>query len=222
MLSFSCASCQKKLAVKEEYAGKKVKCPGCGGVTRIPGRAAVTQAAPLGGAHSGTVPAGDATAGDARAASTSRMMEERTAPPAAEARSEALPTSDRPTVPPSNESQATSTPNLDAIDHDSSLTDFLAPPQSDDELGRLGGFRILKILGHGGMGVVFQGEDPKLGRKVAIKAMLPHLAESRSAQERFLREARAAAALEHDHIVPIFHVGEDRGAPFIVMPFLKG
>jgi formylglycine-generating enzyme required for sulfatase activity len=72
------------------------------------------------------------------------------------------------------------------------------------------------------MGVVFQGEDPRLGRRVALKAMLPHLARSPSAQQRFLREARAAAALEHDHIVPIFHVGEDRGAPFIVMPLLKG
>ena len=59
------------------------------------------------------------------------------------------------------------------------------------------------------MGVVFQGEDPKLSRKVAIKAMLPHLAESKSSQQRFLREARSAAALEHEHIVPIFHVGED-------------
>jgi WD40 repeat protein len=102
------------------------------------------------------------------------------------------------------------------------LTEFLAPPQARDELGRLGGFRILKILGHGGMGVVFQGEDPRLGRPVAIKAMLPHLAGSSSSQERFLREARAAAALEHDHIVPILQVGEDRGAPFIVMPLLKG
>ena len=107
-------------------------------------------------------------------------------------------------------------------DYPAELTAFLAPAQGEDELGRLGGYRILKVLGHGGMGVVFQGEDPKLGRRVAIKAMLPHLAESKSAQQRFLREARAAAALEHDHIVPIFHVGEDRGAPFIVMPFLQG
>jgi WD40 repeat protein len=102
------------------------------------------------------------------------------------------------------------------------LIEFLAPPQAADELGRLGGFRILKILGHGGMGVVFQGEDPRLGRKVAIKAMLPYLAGSRLSQERFLREARTAAALENDHIVPILQVGEDRGAPFIVMPLLKG
>src|SRR5262249_51817348 len=73
------------------------------------------------------------------------------------------------------------------------LIDFLSPPQADDELGRLGGFRILAILGHGGMGVVYAGEDPKLGRKVAIKAMLPHLAGSKSSQQRFLREAKAAA-----------------------------
>jgi serine/threonine protein kinase len=102
------------------------------------------------------------------------------------------------------------------------LSAFLGPAQAKDELGRLGGFRILEILGCGGMGVVFRGEDPRLGRQVAIKAMLPHLAVSSSSQQRFLREARAAAGLEHDHIVPILQIGEDRGMPFIVMPFLKG
>ena len=45
-------------------------------------------------------------------------------------------------------------------DHPAELTDFLAPPQAADEMGRLGGYRVLKMLGHGGMGVVFQGEDP--------------------------------------------------------------
>ena len=74
--------------------------------------------------------------------------------------------------------------------HDASLTDFLAPPQADDELGRLGKYRILKILGHGGMGVVYQAEDPQLKRTVALKAMLPALAASASAGKRFLREAR--------------------------------
>ena len=106
--------------------------------------------------------------------------------------------------------------------HDSSLTDFLAPPQADDELGRLGKYRILKILGHGGMGVVFQAEDPKLKRTVAIKAMLPTLAASASAGKRFLREAQAMAAVEHDHIVRIYQVDEDRGVPFLAMEFLKG
>jgi serine/threonine protein kinase len=131
-------------------------------------------------------------------------------------------TGDSPTDPPPSKSDATRANEAPDAAHDSNLTDFLGPPQSADELGRLGEYRILKILGHGGMGVVFLGEDVRLGRKAAIKAMLPHLAQSKSSQQRFLREARAAAALEHDHIVPIFHVGEDRGAPYIVMPFLKG
>jgi serine/threonine protein kinase len=73
--------------------------------------------------------------------------------------------------------------------------EFLAPPQAPDELGRLGPYRILKVLGHGGMGVVFQAEDPRLQRAVAIKAMLPEQAQKSGAKERFLREARAAAAL---------------------------
>jgi formylglycine-generating enzyme required for sulfatase activity len=100
--------------------------------------------------------------------------------------------------------------------------DFLAPPEQPDEIGRLGGYRVLKVLGAGGMGVVFQAEDPRLKRKLALKAMLPALAVSDTARQRFLREAQAAASLSHDHIVPIFQVGEDRGVPFIAMPFLKG
>jgi serine/threonine protein kinase len=102
------------------------------------------------------------------------------------------------------------------------LYDFLAPAQADDEIGRLGSYRVLKVLGAGGMGVVFQAEDPKLHRLVALKAMLPALAASETNKERFLREARAAAAIEHDHIVAIFQVDEDRGVPFIAMPLLRG
>jgi serine/threonine protein kinase len=109
-----------------------------------------------------------------------------------------------------------------ADDASRQLCSFLAPPQNSDELGRLGGYRVLKVLGHGGMGVVFLAEDPHLKRSVAVKAMLPEVARKAMARERFLREARAAAALEHDHIVPIYHVGEERGVPFLVMPFLKG
>ncbi|MGH7226969.1 MAG: serine/threonine-protein kinase, partial [Gemmataceae bacterium] len=85
-----------------------------------------------------------------------------------------------------------------------------------------GSYRVLKVLGAGGMGVVFQAEDPKLNRLVALKAMLPALAASGTNKDRFIREARAAAAIEHDHIIPIFQVDEDRGVPFIAMPFLRG
>lgn len=100
--------------------------------------------------------------------------------------------------------------------------DFLAPPQQPDELGRLGGYRVLEVLGVGGMGIVFRAEDPRLKRLVALKAMKTSIAASPSARERFLREAQATAAIEHDNIVTIHQVGEDGGVPFIAMQFLRG
>jgi WD40 repeat protein len=102
------------------------------------------------------------------------------------------------------------------------LYDFLSPPQAPDELGRLGPYRVLQVLGAGGMGVVFRAEDPQLKRLVALKAMLPALAVSATARQRFLREAQAAAAIKHDHIVTIYQVGEDSGVPFLAMEFLEG
>jgi serine/threonine protein kinase/Leucine-rich repeat (LRR) protein len=99
---------------------------------------------------------------------------------------------------------------------------FLAAPSQPDEIGRLGPYRVLKVLGKGGMGVVFLAQDPQLRRSVALKAMLPEFAGEPTARRRFLREARAAAGLKHDHIVAIYHVGEERGAPFFVMELLEG
>jgi serine/threonine protein kinase len=99
---------------------------------------------------------------------------------------------------------------------------FLAPALEDDELGRLGHYRVLKVLGHGGMGAVFLAEDPKLGRHVALKAMLPRIAANPTAKDRFLREARAAARLKNDHVVTIYHVDEANGVPFVAMELLEG
>lgn len=99
---------------------------------------------------------------------------------------------------------------------------FLAPPAGPDELGRLGGYRVLKVLGAGGMAIVFEAEDPGLRRRVALKAMIPTLAVNPAARQRFLREARAVAALQHPHIVPVYQVGEDRGVLFLAMPLLQG
>ncbi|TVS12600.1 MAG: serine/threonine protein kinase [Planctomycetaceae bacterium] len=99
---------------------------------------------------------------------------------------------------------------------------FLGPARQPDELGRLGDYRILKLLGVGGMGMVFKAEDIRLGRLVALKVMLPHIAASPESKARFLREARATAALSHDHIVQIHQVGADRGVPFIAMQYLEG
>jgi serine/threonine protein kinase len=102
------------------------------------------------------------------------------------------------------------------------VSTMLSPPQSRGELGRLGEYRILRVLGEGGMGIVFEAEDIRLGRTVAVKVMRPSFAESETARSRFIREAKAAAAIEHDHVVHIHLIAEERGVPFLVMPLLKG
>lgn len=101
-------------------------------------------------------------------------------------------------------------------------TQFLGPAEQANELGRLGGYRVLRMLGRGGMGVVFEAEDPQLHRRVALKVVTPEIARSAAAKARFLREARAVAAVEHDNIIAIYQVGEDRGLPFLAMPLLQG
>jgi hypothetical protein len=105
---------------------------------------------------------------------------------------------------------------------DDEITTLLSPAEQVGEIGRLGSYRILKILGVGGMGVVFQAEDPTLQRMVALKVMRPAMGRNKHYRARFLREARAMAALEHDHVVPIFQVGEDRDILFLALPMLKG
>ncbi|MFO0880626.1 MAG: serine/threonine-protein kinase [Gemmataceae bacterium] len=86
----------------------------------------------------------------------------------------------------------------------------------------MGIYRVLKILGSGGMGIVFQAEDLKLRRQVALKVMKKSMAANPINRERFLREAQTAAAIDHDHIVPIYQVDEDRGVPFLAMKLLVG
>ena len=100
--------------------------------------------------------------------------------------------------------------------------DFLAPPRLCGELGRLANYRILSVLGAGGMGIVFKAQDTRLNRVVALKVMKPALAASASARRRFVREAQTAAAVEHEHIVAVYEVDEDRGIPFLAMPLLRG
>src|SRR5262249_42905273 len=87
-------------------------------------------------------------------------------------------------------------------------TRFLSPPHTSEELGWLAHYRILRLLGRGGMGVVFQAEDTHLQRIVALKVIPPEFAASSVARDRFLREARACAQLKSDHVVTIYQVGQ--------------
>jgi RNA polymerase sigma factor (sigma-70 family) len=99
---------------------------------------------------------------------------------------------------------------------------LLALPQRPDELGRLGDYRVLKVLGSGGMGVVFLAEDTRLRRHVALKVMKLARAACARDRQRFLREAQLVAALTHDNVVAILQIGEERGTPFLAMPLLEG
>jgi serine/threonine protein kinase len=102
------------------------------------------------------------------------------------------------------------------------VQDYLLPPQGPGELGRLGDYRVLELLGAGGMGAVFLAEDLQLRRRVALKVLHPHLAARPAGRKRFQREARAAAAMTHDHLVAIYQVGEGNGLPFIALQYLEG
>src|SRR5205814_5228790 len=110
---------------------------------------------------------------------------------------------------------------MDRLRHDSDPTaltddgpepslDFLDPPDAPDQLGRLGPYQVLGVVGRGGMGVVLKALDPALHRIVAIKVLAPQWAASASARRRLTRDARAAAAVSHVHVVTIHAAEETR------------
>lgn len=99
---------------------------------------------------------------------------------------------------------------------------ILAPSDDERMLGRLGPYEITGIIGSGGMGIVLKGHDRALDRFVAIKLLSPHLASSGAARQRFLREAKAAAAVVHDNVIAIHGVDEFAGLPYLVMPYCRG
>lgn len=100
--------------------------------------------------------------------------------------------------------------------------DFLAPSDNPAMLGRIGEFEILEPIGSGGMGIVLKGYDHELNRYIAVKVLHPHCATSAGARRRFAREAQAAAAVVHQHVVAIHAVGAHHHPPYLVMPFIPG
>jgi serine/threonine-protein kinase len=101
---------------------------------------------------------------------------------------------------------------------------FLAPPDRPGHLGRFGPYEVLGVLGKGGMGVVLKAWEPALRRTVAIKVLAPQLATCGAARQRFTREAQAAAAVVHTHVVAIHSIDTDNasGLPYLVMPVIAG
>ena len=87
---------------------------------------------------------------------------------------------------------------------------------------RLGAFQLIRLLGKGGMGAIYQGVDSALGREVAVKIMLASLGSDPEQVETFRREARMAAALNHPNVVQIYSCGQENGQPYIVMELVSG
>lgn len=105
--------------------------------------------------------------------------------------------------------------------HEELSLDFLHPTDDAEALGRMGPYTITEVIGRGGMGVVLKARDAKLNRIVALKVLAPELATNPTARKRFQREAHAAAAVVHQHIVTIHAVDEDR-LPYLVMECIVG
>jgi serine/threonine protein kinase len=102
------------------------------------------------------------------------------------------------------------------------IIELLGPTDDPHMLGRIGAYEIVGLIGQGGMGAVFKAFDAGLNRFVAIKILLPHLASSGGARERFRREGQAAAAVVNDHVLPIYVVDQWQGTPYLVMQYIRG
>lgn len=102
------------------------------------------------------------------------------------------------------------------------LAEVLEPPTHPELLGQMGRYDVESILGCGGMGAVLRGFDRDLHRPVAIKVILPRLAQNGTAKQRFAREARAAAAVLHPNVIGIHGIEDTKGIPWFVMPLIAG
>src|SRR5258706_3954856 len=99
------------------------------------------------------------------------------------------------------------------------LDEVAEPPPHPTMLGE---FRIVREIGRGGMGVVYEAEQLSLGRRVALKVLPATASQDPRQRQRFQIEAQAAALLHHDHIVPVFGIGFDQGAHYFAMQLIDG
>jgi hypothetical protein len=99
---------------------------------------------------------------------------------------------------------------------------FLKAPTRAGAMGRLGHYEVLKVIGKGGFGIVLRAFDEKLHRMVAIKVLAPAYANNGAARKRFIREARASAAVKNEHVVGIYDVQEEANPPYLVMELIDG
>jgi len=112
--------------------------------------------------------------------------------------------------------------DMETADSPEAALEFLSPSDQPQSLGRLGTYEIARVIGRGGMGVVLEGRDTRLDRIVAVKFLAPQLAANAAARQRFLREAKAAAAVRDEQVVTIYAVEEKEGLPYLVMELIAG
>lgn len=105
---------------------------------------------------------------------------------------------------------------------DDAWRELLEPSDNPEHLGKLGQYDVIEVLGRGGFGIVLRANDSKLNRAVAIKLLAPQLALTGSAVQRFFREAKAAAAVSHNHVVAIHSIDDNARPPMIVMEYVEG
>ena len=198
MISFQCPSWRKKLSVKEELAGKKGKCPQCRSTIVVPG-AANPVSVRQGGA------AGPESSRAEEPAHSPRRVKRRLRADARRAARRHLarwPFHSVSGTGPGNAGELATT----------------AP----DDLGHLGVYKLLKVLGQGGMGKVYQAEHTKLKKLVALKVLAAGKLEDKGAVSRFEREMVAVGRLAHPNIVQAMDAGEIDGTYFLVMEYVEG